>query len=160
MGGSTDPMGCRARRGAAKGPHPAPIVSMSPRPGIPWRVALPQSPLPLPRLGSGCDETAVKATLLQRTATCPFFHGLTKRPHSILSPVLSVTARVLKVIEHCRSEHRLPQKLDLKILYSGSVPELPPNSPHPVYPGGRPAVASFFAAVVGPAVPGLPPDLP
>ncbi len=26
----------------------------------------------------------MKATLLQRTATCPFFRGLTKRPHSTL----------------------------------------------------------------------------
>ena len=82
MGRSIDPIGRGARRDAAVGPHPALIVSMSLRPGIPWRVALQQSPLPLPRLELSCDEPVVKARLLQRTATCPFFCGLTKRPHS------------------------------------------------------------------------------
>ena len=70
--------------GAALGPPRTLIVSMSLRPGIPWRVALQQSPLPLPRLGLSCDDTVVKARLLQRMATCPFFGGLNKRPHSKL----------------------------------------------------------------------------
>ena len=83
MGRSIDPIGRGARRDAAVGPHPALIVSMSLRPGIPWRVALQQSPLPLPRLELSCDDTLADASPLQQTATCPFFCGLTKRPHSI-----------------------------------------------------------------------------
>ena len=46
-------------------PPPALIVLMSLRPGIPWRVALQQSPLPLPRLGPACDDTAKKASVLR-----------------------------------------------------------------------------------------------
>ena len=84
MGRSIDPIGRGARRDAAVGPHPALIVSMSLRPGIPWRVALQQSPLPLPRLELSCDDTLADASPLQQTATCPFFCGLTKRPHSTL----------------------------------------------------------------------------
>jgi len=79
MGRSIDPMG---GSGAALSPPRTLIVSMSLRPGIPGRVALQQSPLPLPRLGLSCEETVVKARLLQRMATCPFFRGLNKRPHS------------------------------------------------------------------------------
>ena len=47
----------------ASEPHPAPIVSMSLRPGIPWRVALPQSPPPLPRLRTSMQHRAGKANL-------------------------------------------------------------------------------------------------
>ena len=86
MGRSIDPIGRGARRDAAVGPHPALIVSMSLRPGIPWRVALQQSPLPLPRLELSCDDTLADASPLQQTATCPFFCGLTKRPHSNRGP--------------------------------------------------------------------------
>ncbi len=49
MSRSIDPMGRTTRRDTAVEPHPALIVSMSLRPGIPWRVALPQSSPPLPR---------------------------------------------------------------------------------------------------------------
>ena len=76
---------------AALEPHPALIVSMSLRPGIPWRVALPRSPPPLPRPWTGMQYRVGKANLFQRTATCPLFRGLTKRPHcnSFLSPSLA-----------------------------------------------------------------------
>ena len=73
------------RPGAVLTPPRALIVSMSLRPGILRRVALQQSPLPLPRLLLSCDDTLVEARLLQRTAICPFFPGLTKHPHSMLS---------------------------------------------------------------------------
>ena len=85
MGRSTAPIGAAldwARRGAAGRPHPAPIGSMSPRPGIPWRVALQQRPPALPRPPPECTYTVVNASLLQRTATRPLFLGLTKRSHS------------------------------------------------------------------------------
>ena len=61
MSKSIDPMGGRTRRDTALEPHPAPIVSMSLRPGIPWRVALPQSPPPLPRLRTSMQQSAGKA---------------------------------------------------------------------------------------------------
>ena len=61
MSKSIDPMEGRTRRDTALEPHPAPIVSMSLRPGIPWRVALPQSPPPLPRLRTSMHYGAGKA---------------------------------------------------------------------------------------------------
>ena len=63
MSKSIDPMGQTTRRDTALEPHPAPIVSMSLRPGIPWRVALPQSPPPLPRLRTSMQHRAGKANL-------------------------------------------------------------------------------------------------
>ena len=63
MSKSIDPMGGRTRRDTALEPHPAPIVSMSLRPGIPWRVALPQSPPPLPRPWTSMQYRAGKANL-------------------------------------------------------------------------------------------------
>ena len=61
MSKSIDPMGGRTKRDTALEPHPALIVSMSLRPGIPWRVALPQSPPPLPRLWTSMQHRAAKA---------------------------------------------------------------------------------------------------
>ena len=58
MSKSIDPMGQTTRRDTALEPHPAPIVSMSLRPGIPWRVALPQSPPPLPQPGAIMQQRA------------------------------------------------------------------------------------------------------
>ena len=64
-------------------PHPAPIGSMSLQPGIPWRVALPRSPPPLPRPWTSRQYRRWKPQpFFQRTATCPLFAGLTERPHS------------------------------------------------------------------------------
>ena len=56
-------MGQRTRRDTAWKPHPAPIVSISLQPGIPWRVALPQSPPPLPRPWTSMQQSAGKANL-------------------------------------------------------------------------------------------------
>ncbi len=53
MGKSIDPMGVGQRkrsRERSRPPLPALIVSLSLRPGIPWRVALQHCPPPLPRL--------------------------------------------------------------------------------------------------------------
>ena len=63
MSRSIDPMGQRTRRDTAWKPHPAPIVSISLQPGIPWRVALPQSPPPLPRPWTSMQQSAGKANL-------------------------------------------------------------------------------------------------
>jgi hypothetical protein len=86
MSRSIDPIRRQARRDATAAPHPALIVPMSLRPGIPRRGALQHCPLALPRLSSDFYKTVVKASLLQRTATCPFFPGLTKPPHSKVCP--------------------------------------------------------------------------
>jgi len=98
MGRSIDPMKCWARRDAAVGLHPAPIVSMSLRPSIPGRVALQHGPLALPRLLLESNQTVVRASLLQRTASCPFFPGLIERAHSMSVTNLSRTRPLLAPI--------------------------------------------------------------
>jgi len=49
-----------------------PIVAMSFRPSIPWRVALQQSPPPLAQPGSCCAEHFRLSSKTQRTATWDF----------------------------------------------------------------------------------------
>ncbi len=111
MGRSTAPMRALeldwARRDAAERPHPAPIGSMSLQPGIPWRVALQQSPPPLPRLLPECTYTVANASLLQRTATRPLFPGLTNRAHS---SIMSAKGRP-RLVEKNSSENLKPHLL-------------------------------------------------
>ena len=78
MSRSIDPMGQRTRRDTAWKPHPAPIVSISLQPGIPWRVALPQSPPPLP---PAVDEYATK-----RWESQPFPSERQPVPYLLVSP--------------------------------------------------------------------------
>ncbi len=80
-GGGSGP-GAGGGSGAAQRPPRALIVSMSLRPGIPWRVALQQSPPPLPRLRAVCTRTGLSATLLQSTVRCPQLRCLTPGVHT------------------------------------------------------------------------------
>ena len=59
----------------------SPIVAMSFRPSIPWRVALQQSPPPLAQPDSCCTEDSRLSSKTQRTATWDFAPCLTEGVH-------------------------------------------------------------------------------
>ena len=62
-------------------PPRALIVSMSLQPGIPRRVALQQSPPPLPRPRPVCNSSDESATIFQRTVLCLEFRRLSLGVH-------------------------------------------------------------------------------
>src|SRR5271170_7248180 len=76
------------------------------QPGIPWRVALQQSPPPLPRPYSACNRGFRSPRKSQRTAHRDFSPCLTPGGHSILSstqfghfppnPLISITIIISK----------------------------------------------------------------
>ena len=85
MSKSIDPMGGRTRRDTALEPHPAPIVSMSLRPGIPGRVGAPAEPA---SASPAVDEYAIQSWKSQ-----PFSSERQPVPYFVASPNDRTAAR-------------------------------------------------------------------
>jgi hypothetical protein len=100
-------MGAKERRGELRTAHPSPIVPMSFRLGIPWRVALQQSPPPLPQPRPASPTMGPAATILQPTAICPYFTCLSHGVHS--NPAKTGQIRTPPTRLGGRSRTRIPQ---------------------------------------------------